>query len=58
MRIAAAQPHLLVFAALHGAGAEAVMFMHLDVILFRKATVPLRHANIARFRIVLDIFHR
>lgn len=58
VRVAAAQLHLLVFAALNAARRKAVQFVHLNVIFFRKTAIPLLDAYITRFRIVFDIFHR
>lgn len=55
MWIAAAQLRLLIFAALNGAGGEAVILVDLDVVLLGKATIPLLHAHVFSFGIVLNV---
>jgi hypothetical protein len=58
VRVAAAVANLLVLAALSGAGAEAVVLVHLELILLREATLPLTDADVLRLRIVLDVLDR
>lgn len=57
MTYATAHGHLLVLAALHGAGAVAVVAMHVQIVLITEATIPLGDAHFAGTLIVFDVFY-
>ena len=57
VRIASTQFDLFIFTALHRTGWEAVKLVDLNIIFFRKATVPLLNAYVMHLELVFNIFH-